>query len=341
MSSQLDKIEATLKQNQGIIDQDVLTAVYEQKLFKCFLPQSLGGLGLNVKQTLQVIEDCAAIDGSLGWLIQIGNGGNYFAPLYEASVTEQLFSPPNAVLAGSGAATGVATKAGGGYRVNGKWAYCSGADYATFFTANCQIADTTDIIACTFMREQVRIVPDWNAVGLQQTSTHTIEVQDAFVPDELTFVLDLKKCLQNEPVFQVPFVPFAQLFIIKVLHGIFRAFLAAADTVRSDNKSRWQPARLQTLEDKLLGAGDYLSQALSKCNELAEQLTYPTDTEKTEQTAETAKELTRQNTTIVREAQEIFRLSGMQVLYRNHPLSARYLDLLCAGQHSLLHDTGR
>ncbi|MCU0353108.1 MAG: hypothetical protein MUD08_05115 [Cytophagales bacterium] len=74
--------------------------------------------------------------------------------------------------------------------------------------------------------------------------------------------MDWKECLQNEPVFQVPVVPFAQLFIIKVVHGIFRAFLAAADTVRSDNKPRWQPARLQTLEDKLLGAGDYLSQAL-------------------------------------------------------------------------------
>ncbi len=55
-----------------------LEIIQENKLFKCFLPKNLGGLEMNLFRTLDVIEQCAYINGSLGWMIQIGNGGNYF-----------------------------------------------------------------------------------------------------------------------------------------------------------------------------------------------------------------------------------------------------------------------
>src|SRR5690606_40607732 len=48
-----------------------------------------------------------------------------------------VFGPSAAVIAGSGAPDGRAERVPGGYRVQGRWRYASGAPYATTVTANC------------------------------------------------------------------------------------------------------------------------------------------------------------------------------------------------------------
>ena len=61
------------------ITPEVINTIFEHGLFKLFLPQALGGLGLGMIDTLALIREAAYLNGSLGWLIQIGNGGMYFA----------------------------------------------------------------------------------------------------------------------------------------------------------------------------------------------------------------------------------------------------------------------
>src|SRR5215212_3974820 len=112
-----------------------LALLHRHRLFKLFVPESLGGGQKSLPEALGIIEDCALLDGNIGWLVNIGSGGGYFAGCYSKEVAQQLFSPSNAVLAGSGY-PGKARKVDDGYAVSGSWNYCSGAGYATFFTAS-------------------------------------------------------------------------------------------------------------------------------------------------------------------------------------------------------------
>lgn len=120
----------------GRLPDDVVAWLIEQGLFKLFLPQTLGGHALSLEEAVALVMLIAQGDGSVAWQVQIGSGGNYFLPSLSSSVAKMIFSPPAAVIAGSGYVGGYAYPEAGGYRVSGYWRYASGAQYATTFTAN-------------------------------------------------------------------------------------------------------------------------------------------------------------------------------------------------------------
>lgn len=202
---------------------EVLKVLHKHGLFKLFVPSNLGGGQKPLPEALEIIEDCSLLDGNVGWLVNIGSGGGYFAGYYGKQAAQQLFFPQNAVLAGSGY-PGKAHKVDGGYTVTGSWNYCSGAGYAAFFTASA-LADGK-MLAFTFMPDQVEIIPTWNAFGLKATESHSIRVNDAFVPDELVFDLSKPPVSFSEyKAYSFPFLQFAQLSFAAVVLGLYRAFM--------------------------------------------------------------------------------------------------------------------
>ncbi|MDG0809682.1 acyl-CoA dehydrogenase family protein [Cohnella rhizosphaerae] len=124
-------------ERDGRLPQDILERIYEERLFKLFVPEALGGRMTPLPDAARIFEQAAYADGSFGWLVTIGSGGGFFAATLPEETAETLFADPRAVIAGSGHPTGVAKAVPGGYRVNGGWKYCSGAGYASFYTANC------------------------------------------------------------------------------------------------------------------------------------------------------------------------------------------------------------
>jgi hypothetical protein len=326
------ELREALHHSGGNMNEEVLHLIYQHQLFKCMLPSSLGGLGYGLSHMLEIIEHCAQVDGSLGWLIQIGNGGTYFAPLYNLDTTTKLFGEQNAVLAGSGHVGGTATPVAGGYMVSGTWHHCSGADYATFFTANCKLNDS--VIACTFLRDQVTVIQDWDAIGLKQTSTHTIIVNNQFVPHEYVFELGRQKCLREIAALKLPFIAFAQLFFIKVQHGLFQSLIDAAMDLLSKQTEYWSTPRKDTVSDAIQNGQRVLKDFKNEVLQFAVNL--ETTVPNNEEELKMAKQVALQNRELLHTAQHLLGTCGMQVLYSKHPLSKIYLDMLCVGQHQLL-----
>jgi alkylation response protein AidB-like acyl-CoA dehydrogenase len=324
----LQQIQVALTASSGKIDDAVLTTIHNNGLFKCILPQTVGGHDLSMQQLMQVLADCAALNGSLGWLMQLGNGGNFFYPLFAAEVGHKLFAEPNAVIAGSGAITGTATRVYGGYNVTGEWKYCSGTDYASMFTANCQCGD--EVLACTLMPEQVTIINDWDAIGLKHTSTHTIRVHQAFVSHEHTFKLDEIKNKVSNPVFDIPFIVFAKLLTIKVQHGLLRAMIQEAESHSKQRFEKWPH-----MPERLLIMQSYLNQCESCVEEFAKCLSNGSATPEQTIYAEVAE----QNTRLMGYAYELWHMCGIDVVYGHHRLTQCFTDMLVAGQHSLLRNT--
>ncbi|MGE7112048.1 acyl-CoA dehydrogenase [Lysinibacillus sp. NPDC047702] len=213
----------------GQLPIDILEAIYEKKLFKLFTPKELGGKELNLLEGMKVFQQMSALDGNLGWLVTIGTGGNAFIPTFNQEICKKIFSPRNAVIAGSGYPTGTAVQMKGGYRVSGQWKYCSGADYATTFTMNCFVEHegirTDQIISCSVEREHVEIFHDWRAMGLKATASHTISIKNAWVPQEATFQLGTIHNNYGSFVHSFPFGTFAEASFLSVCLGITENFL--------------------------------------------------------------------------------------------------------------------
>ncbi|MEK0312441.1 acyl-CoA dehydrogenase [Cohnella sp. 56] len=267
-------------EREGRLPSDIVEMIYEERLFKLFVPDALGGRMTALPEAARIFEQAAYIDGSFGWLVTIGSGGGFFAATLPEPTAEALFSDRRAVIAGSGHPTGTATAVPGGYRVSGSWQYCSGAGHASFFTANCRVerdgaavddgekgltdsavraavgdgeqqdirgdapeveSKPPEIRSFAFLPDQVEIVQDWAAMGLKATESHTIRVTDAFVPEERTFDIATPP-RYGDPVYRYPFLPFAQVSFAAVAVGLGRRFLDEARRLADAKRVAWDRA---------------------------------------------------------------------------------------------------
>ncbi|MFC4599811.1 acyl-CoA dehydrogenase [Cohnella hongkongensis] len=324
---------------------DVLAGIYEAKLFKLFVPVDLNGLMLPLPEALRVFAEASAIDGSFGWLVTIGSGGGFFSAALPPAQARELFGPANAVVAGSGHPNGVARPVEGGYRVSGQWQYCSGSTFASLYTANCRIdrgaGAEPDIRSFAFLPEQVRLVRDWRSFGLKGTDSHSMAVDDAFVPEERTFSI-MSTPHYDDPIFRYPFLPFAQTSFAAVCLGIGRHLLAESRSFVAAKRAEWEAAKPGRAD----GAERAISEQEAKLE--ADAAGFYETVERTwdvflasggmpeadqEEVGRACRQLAGGTLAY---AHTIFPLLGMAVLMEDHPVNRIWRDLHTVAQHAAL-----
>ena len=136
---------------------------------------------------MDVVEDAAALDGTIGWLVGNGGGmGRVGGFLAEAEAREIFDDPKAFIVAGTGGLGKVVAEEGG-WRVNGRWAFGSGAHHSTWFSPVCEVhedgAPTGRKVLVYAPRKDVFLHENWQVSGLCATGSVDFEFRDAFVPD--------------------------------------------------------------------------------------------------------------------------------------------------------------
>lgn len=211
---------ATEAERMGTLHPQQLSIIYEQKWFNLFVPESFGGLNLSLPEGLRIEEGLAWADGSTGWTVTLCSGANWFIGFLQKGMAATIFNTNHVCLAGSGRAAGIAKMMGDEYEITGSWNYATGAAHATAFTANCRIEKDGAIMqnedgsplvhAFIFLRKEVRVYEDWNCIGMNATSSNRFEIKGLRVNKNRLFIIDKKKAVLNEPVYQYPFLHFAE-----------------------------------------------------------------------------------------------------------------------------------
>lgn len=320
------------------ISQKEIDLLFEHRLLKTFLPEELNGLGLSLTETLEIIREASFMNGSLGWLIQIGNGGNYFASCFEIELSKKWFTDAHSVIAGSGSVSGIAKSVSNGFIINGTWAYCSGADYATLFTITFQDPESGERKAAIIPRRDVQVLNDWKTIGLKHTSTHSISLKDVFVPNEQVFDVQEQKWLKEHPSFSVPFVIYAQAFFLQVVFGITDRILDESDRFLQTKRTHWKtafPGKMNRTDELMNRIRFSLDTYGKRTVEITEQYQQEEDRSSEERHRT---ELVHYAKNIRNYVHELVGELGITVIYENHPISIFYLDLIVAGQHYLLRE---
>ena len=200
--------------------------------FRLWIPAAAGGLELPLGDALRIYEAAAALDGSLGWAVMIGAGGGLFAAWLPATGAQELFAPPLALVAGSGAPSGYAEQVPGGYRVRGAWRFASGAHYASVFTAACVVtaggvpvpdaAGKPLVRAMSIAPADVRILDTWNPIGMRGTGSHDFQVHAALVPEHHSFSVLTDAPRAPGALYRLPFAVLTELPVSAVGLGIAR-----------------------------------------------------------------------------------------------------------------------
>jgi alkylation response protein AidB-like acyl-CoA dehydrogenase len=222
-------------EQQARLPPEIFGPLLREGFFRLWIPVANGGLELPLGDALRIYEAAAAIDGSLGWAVMIGAGGGMFAAWLPVAGARELFESPAALVAGSGAPTGVAERIPGGYRVRGVWRFASGAHYASVFTAACVVTEGGSpvqdaagvplIRAMSIAPADVRILDTWDATGMRGTGSHDFEVRDAQVPEHHSFSVLTDAPRETGPLYRLPFTVLTELPVSAVGLGLTRRAL--------------------------------------------------------------------------------------------------------------------
>ncbi|MGC1459262.1 MAG: acyl-CoA dehydrogenase family protein, partial [Steroidobacteraceae bacterium] len=219
-------------ERQARLPQAIVGPLLREGFFRLWIPAANGGLELPLCAALRIYEAAAAVDGSLGWAVMIGAGGGLFAAWLPVTGAQELFSPPLALVAGSGSASGFAERVPGGYRVRGAWRFASGAHHASVFTAACIVTEGGGPVldaagkplvrAMSIAPADVRILDTWDATGMRGTGSHDFEVPAAQVPEHHSFSVITDAPRETGPLYRLPFSVLTELPVSAVGLGIAR-----------------------------------------------------------------------------------------------------------------------
>ncbi len=338
--------QAKVNETTGELSPEVLAYIYKHRLFKLFVPKEFGGNLTPLPEALKIFAEAAKIDGSFGWLVTIGAGGGFFVSSLTKEAGREIFYPENAVIAGSGQATGKAVKKDGGYYVTGNWRYCSGAPHATTFTANCVIEDETgeedgQIRSVALAPNQIKIIKDWNALGLNGTASHTIITENAFVPKERTFSIYEKLSFSEEPIYNFPFLPFSQTSFTAIVIGMCRHFFEEARELADKRAVSWDviPGRSKFVFEQIETAEKRFNEMIKAFEQMVGEK-WMKHTEGDGLTEDDERELSAicvDTAAAGRQAvNEVFPCLGMEVIKEGNIILAIWKDIQTAGQHLLL-----
>jgi alkylation response protein AidB-like acyl-CoA dehydrogenase len=187
----LVEAEAAATDEELTMTKPVIEAFADTGLFHLMVPEALGGAEADTDTIIDVFEELAHQDGSIGWS-QMANASatSYCAFLDPGLAAEMVGHQPNSVFAGQFAPRGTIKREGDGFRVRGEYAFGSGSAHAKFIGGGGFVTDDAGVpemlpsgmpaYLCYFVpKDRVEMKGGWDVMGLRGTGSF-----DYVVPEQ-------------------------------------------------------------------------------------------------------------------------------------------------------------
>lgn len=176
------------------IPESTISELKSAGLLKILRPQMYGGHQLNVRTFMECAIEIARGCASTGWIFSLCNIREYMiAVSFTQKAHEEIFGSVNDV--NDVIFAGVNTprmcqvkKVDGGYLIEDSfYPLCSGSMHATWGYFGMPLVDeqgnVVDTGLITIPFNQVKVLDDWYALGLKGTGSHSVVLQNVFVPE--------------------------------------------------------------------------------------------------------------------------------------------------------------
>jgi len=223
------------------VPQSIMAQIHHERLLQIWVPKVYGGLGLRLNQGLQLLFDWSKIDGSLGWMLTLCSGANFFSRNLKPNIAKELFSNPQTCFGGSGMIGGTAEKqTNGTFLINGLWHFATGAPHLSHFTLNAKLTEKriplldesgNELIrSFVISKNQAEIIPNWKSMGMKATGTYSFKVDNVKVTEEYSFIYD--EFFTDDALDKIPFRIFADLTLLVNYLGMASHFAEEAIKIR-------------------------------------------------------------------------------------------------------------
>jgi alkylation response protein AidB-like acyl-CoA dehydrogenase len=178
-----------------------IEALTQTNLFHLMVPKELGGLEADTDTVIDVFEELAHQDGSIGWTHMANASATaYSAFLDPAAAREMVGGQPGSVFAGQFAPRGSARRAPGGFRVGGSYSFGSGSAHASHLGGGGFVLDDggapemlpigLPAYLCWFARKDaIDMQGGWDVIGLRGTGSFDYTIPEQLIESGRTFFL--------------------------------------------------------------------------------------------------------------------------------------------------------
>lgn len=232
----------------GYIPSDVIDCMKAAGIFRAGVPKCLGGDALPPHQFLQTIESLSTVDGSSGWVAAFGSANTYLAALPLDTQKMIYETGPDQVFSGALYPMQQAERIERGWCATGRWKFASGsmgADWLGVGLLPKKKHTNNEIIkpiTAVFPKKEVKIIHNWNVIGMRGTGSHDLVLDGAFVADEWTFERGSMSII-DEPLYRFPAICYQAAVHAAVALGLARAALDELYTaVAGDTRNTGAPA---------------------------------------------------------------------------------------------------
>ena len=197
----LVEAEADATDRELTMTSPVIEAFAESGLNHLQVPKELGGLEADVDTTLDVLEELAHQDGSIGWVFMANANATAMCSMFDPDVARQMLEGrPEVVCAGQFVSRGKAQRADGGFQVHGRFQFGSGIARATWVGGGALVRDADGnperndagmpkVLAFVVPSDSVEITGNWDVMGLRGTGSFDYSIPEQFVEDGRSFWL--------------------------------------------------------------------------------------------------------------------------------------------------------
>ena len=121
----------------------------------------------------------------------------------------ELIEDQSVIMCSSTASAGRAEKVDGGYRVTGRWGFCSGCHNSDLFGATVFLYKNGERVQgghqyLVVPKPEFEILDTWHTSGLCGSGSHDVVLEDVFVPEE-RLVAPLGQVQHQSPLLRMPF----------------------------------------------------------------------------------------------------------------------------------------
>lgn len=177
---------------------DNMALLREHGFFGLAVPSELGGAGLLPAELAEFLRTLARISSATALTMSMHTHPVAFAAWrwrHQKAPTDALLKRIAAeclqLLTSGGSdwlpGSGIATKVEGGYKVNGRKVFASGAPSANLFMTmaveQTPEGPTVMHIAVPLASPGIRIIETWDTMGMRGTASHDVVFEDVFIPD--------------------------------------------------------------------------------------------------------------------------------------------------------------
>lgn len=230
---------------QRTIGADTVRDLRDAEFLKVLTPKVYGGLELGLDAMADIVRIIAAACPSTGWVSAFYMGAAWRSLFYCEAGQREIFGDSDHVLmAGTAAPLTDVRRVDGGYVASGQTAWSSGCVHADWISFTGIVKDEAGPpLHMNFIvrKHEVEIIDNWFVAGMRGTASNDVKMTEVFIPDHraASFADAVNgqtagQLLHSNPMYHLPFLPFAMAEVVPVIVGATRgctdAFVARTRT---------------------------------------------------------------------------------------------------------------